>query len=167
MTNSKGDSVKRQKSSIMRWVKDNGYNVKGEYWDIESGKTDTMERTEFMKMIFDSETMGIKVLVFSDHTTINKHLGWSSSFYEWSINLGYSNTNPFKGLKLKRTVRPRDERDRFSELELKKIFGKENYIHFTNIEKGRYELYWTPLIGVFTGLRLGEITSLYLDNIKR
>ena len=27
-------------------------------------------------------------------------------------------------------------------------------------------LYWTPLIGVFSGLRLGEITSLYLDNIR-
>jgi len=99
-------------------------------------------------------------------TTVNKHLSWCSSFYEWSINHGYSNINPFKGLKLKRKVSPRDERDRFTELELKKIFGKENYIHFTNIEKGRYELYWTPLIGVFTGLRLGEITSLYLDNIK-
>ena len=99
-------------------------------------------------------------------TTINKHLGWCSSFYEWSINHGYSNTNPFKGLKLKRKVRPRDERDRFSESELKKIFQKENYIHFTNIEKGRYELYWVPLIGVFSGLRLGEITSLYLSNIR-
>ena len=50
-------------------------------------------------------------------------------------------------------------------MELKKIFGKENYIHFTNIEKGRYELYWVPLIGVFSSMRLGEITSLYLDNI--
>ena len=99
-------------------------------------------------------------------TTVNKHLSWCSSFYDWSINHGYSNINPFKGLKLKRKVSPRDERDRFTELELKKIFGKENYIHFTNIEKGRYELYWTPLIGIFSGLRLGEITSLYLDNIK-
>ena len=99
-------------------------------------------------------------------TTLNKHLGYCSSFYEWSVTHGYSTINPFKGMRLKRTVRPRDERDRFSELELKKIFGKENYIHFTDIEKGRYELYWTPLIGVFTGLRLGEITSLYLDNIK-
>jgi len=99
-------------------------------------------------------------------TTLNKHLGYCSSFYEWSVTHGYSTINPFKGMRLKRTVRPRDERDRFSELELKKIFGKENYIHFTDIEKGRYELYWTPLIGVFSGLRLGEITSLYLDNIK-
>ena len=99
-------------------------------------------------------------------TTVNKHLGWCSSFYDWSINHGYSDINPFKGMKLKRTVRPRDERDRFNESDLKKIFGKGNYIHFTEIEKGRYELYWTPLIGVFSGLRLGEITSLYLDNIR-
>ena len=99
-------------------------------------------------------------------TTVNKHLGWCSSFYDWSINHGYSDINPFKGMKLKRTVTPRDERDRFSESDLKKIFGKENYIHFTNIEKERYELYWVPLIGVFSGLRLGEITSLYLDNIR-
>jgi len=99
-------------------------------------------------------------------TTVNKHLGWCSSFFDWSINHGYSDINPFKGMKLKRTVIPRDERDRFSESDLKKIFGKENYIHFTNIEKERYELYWVPLIGVFSGLRLGEITSLYLDNIK-
>ena len=99
-------------------------------------------------------------------TTVNKHLGWCSSFYEWSINHGYTNTNPFKGLKLKRKVSPRDERDRFTELELKKIFQRENYIHFTNIEKGRYDLYWTPLIGLFSGLRLGEVTSLYLDNIR-
>ena len=99
-------------------------------------------------------------------TTLNKHLGYCSSFYEWSITHGYSNINPFKGMKLKRTIRPRDQRDRFSELELKKLFGKGNYIHFTNIEKGRYELYWCPLISVFSGLRLGEITSLYLDNIK-
>jgi integrase len=103
----------------------------------------------------------------SIHTsTINKHLGYGSSFFEWSINHGYSNLNPFKGMKLKKDSRPRDERDRFSELELKKIFQKENYIHFTKIEDRRYELYWTPLIGVFSGLRLGEITSLYIDNVR-
>ena len=99
-------------------------------------------------------------------TTLNKHLGWCSSFYDWSINHGYSDINPFKGMKLKKEVRTRDERDRFTELELKQIFGKENYIYFTKIEERRYELYWVPLISVFSGLRLGEITSLYLDNIK-
>jgi hypothetical protein len=99
-------------------------------------------------------------------TTINKHIGYCSSFYEWSINHGYSTINPFKGMKLKKESRPRDERDRFSEIDLKKIFQKENYIEYTKIEDRRYELYWTPLIGAFSGLRLGEITSLYIDNVK-
>ena len=90
MTNSKGDSVKRQKSSIMRWVKDNGYNVKGEYWDIESGKMDTMERTEFMKMIHDSETMGIKVLVFSDQSRLSRDIIVQESTYRLLSSRGYS-----------------------------------------------------------------------------
>ena len=70
LTNVKGDSVKRQKSSIMKWFKSNGYIVKGEYWDVESGSKDTMDRPEFMKMISDSERMGIRVLVFSDQSRL-------------------------------------------------------------------------------------------------
>ena len=68
LTNVKGDSVRRQKSSIMKWVKSNGYSVRGEYWDVESGSKDTMDRPEFMRMISDSERMGIRVLVFSDQS---------------------------------------------------------------------------------------------------
>ena len=112
------------------------------------------------------------------YTTVNKHLQYVSSFYEWSVNHGYATINPFKGMKLKRRVSPRDERDRFSELELKKIFGRDNYIHYTNIgdyiqytnvEKGKYAFayYWVPLIAVFSGMRLGEICPLYLDNVRR
>ena len=90
MTNSKGDSVKRQKSSIMKWVKSNGYTVRGSYWDIESGKTDTMERTEFMKMIYDSETMGIKVLVFSDQSRLSRDIIVQESTYRLLSSRGYS-----------------------------------------------------------------------------
>ena len=54
LTNVKGGSVKRQKSSIMKWGKSNGYSVRGEYWDVESGSKDTMDRPEFMRMISDS-----------------------------------------------------------------------------------------------------------------
>ena len=45
--------------------------------------------------------------------TVNKHLGYVSSFMEWSRNHGYIDINPFKGMKLKTNVRPRDQRDRF------------------------------------------------------
>ena len=90
MTNSKGDSVKRQKSSIMKWVNDNGYNVKGEYWDIESGKMDTMERTEFMKMISDSERLGINVLVFSDQSRLSRDIIVQESTFRLLSSRGYS-----------------------------------------------------------------------------
>jgi len=99
-------------------------------------------------------------------TTINKHLGNLSSFMIWCVNNGYCNTNPFTGMKIKQKKSPRDERDRFSEKELKEIFSKQNYLHLTKVEKDSYSKYWVPLIGCFTGMRCGEICSLYLDNVK-
>jgi len=99
-------------------------------------------------------------------TTINKHLGNLSSFMIWCVNNGYCNTNPFTGMKIKQKKSPRDERDRFSEKEIKEIFSKQNYLHLTKVEKDSYSKYWVPLIGCFTGMRCGEICSLYLDNVK-
>jgi integrase len=97
--------------------------------------------------------------------TVNNILGYVSSFMEWSVINDLVEKNFFKGMKLKIQVRQRDERDRFTEKELKKIFQKHNYIEFTEVEKHKYSNYWSPLISVFSGMRLGEITSLYLDNI--
>ena len=90
LTNKDGDSVHRQKSSIMKWVKSNGYSVKGEYWDIESGKTDTMDRPEFMRMISDSEELGIKVLVFSDQSRLSRDIIVQESSYRLLSSRGYS-----------------------------------------------------------------------------
>ena len=99
-------------------------------------------------------------------TTINKHLGNLSSFMIWCVNNGYCNTNPFTGMKIKQKRSVRDERDRFTEMELKEMFYKQNYLHYTKVEKDSYYKYWVPLIGVFTGMRSGKICSLYLDNVR-
>jgi DNA invertase Pin-like site-specific DNA recombinase len=90
LTNRDGDSKNRQKSSIMKWVKSNGYSVKGEYWDIESGKMDTMDRPEFMRMISDSESMGIKVLVFSDQSRLSRDIIVQESTFRLLTSRGYS-----------------------------------------------------------------------------
>jgi len=90
LTNVKGDSVKRQKSSIMKWVKSNGYIVKGQYWDVESGSKDTMDRPEFMRMISDSERMGIRVLVFSDQSRLSRDIIVQESTYRLLSSRGYS-----------------------------------------------------------------------------
>ena len=55
-------------------------------------------------------------------TTINKHLTHLSSFLDWSKRHGYANLNPFLGLKIKKSVSAREERDKFTEKELKQIF---------------------------------------------
>ena len=98
-------------------------------------------------------------------TTVNNILGYVSSFMKWSVINGFVEVNFFEGMKLKKQIRQRDERDRFTEKELKKIFQKHNYIEFTEVENHKYSNYWTPLISVFSGMRLNEICSLYLDNI--
>ena len=97
LTNKDGDSVHRQKSSIMKWVKSNGYSVKGEYWDIESGKMDTFDRPEFMNMISDSERLGIKVLVFSDQSRLSRSIVVQESTHRLLSDRGYqliSSENP-------------------------------------------------------------------------
>ena len=90
LTNVKGDSVKRQKSSIMEWVKSNGYSVRGEYWDVESGSKDTLDRPEFMRMIFDSERLGIRVLVFSDQSRLSRDIIVQESTFRLLSSSGYS-----------------------------------------------------------------------------
>ena len=89
LTNKDGDSKHRQKSSIMKWVKDNGYKVKGEYFDIVSGKTDTMDRSEFLRMIHDSETMDIKTLVFSDQSRLSRDIVVQEQTYRLLSSRGY------------------------------------------------------------------------------
>ncbi len=86
LTNVKGDSVKRQKSSIMKWVKCNGYSVRGEYWDVESGSKDTMDRPEFMRI----ERMGIRVLVFSDQSRLSRDIIVQESTFRLLSSRGYS-----------------------------------------------------------------------------
>ncbi len=98
-------------------------------------------------------------------TTVNNILGYVSSFMKWSRINGFVEVNFFEGMKLKKQISQRDERDRFTEKEIKKIFQKHNYIEFTEVENHKYSNYWTPLISVFSGMRLNEICSLYLDNI--
>ena len=119
------------------------------------------------KEIQDFEKMKIPQKDLLHTTTINKHLGYLSSFMIWCVNNGYSNQNPFTGMKIKQKKFARDERNRFTEQELKEIFTKRNYLEYTKPSKDRYCWYWAPLILITSGLRANEICALYLDNIRQ
>ena len=67
-------------------------------------------------------------------TTVNKHLTYFSSFMDWSKRHGYVNLNPFQGLKIKKSVSVREDRDRITENELEQIFFRHTYLDQTNIE---------------------------------
>ena len=109
LTNKEGDSSTRQKSSIMKWVKSNGYSVKGEYWDIESGSMNTMDRPEFMRMISDSEKNGIKVFVFENQSRLSRDIIVQESTFRLLSPKGYSlisSENPLFGSKNLPRFRP-------------------------------------------------------------
>ncbi len=144
--------------------------------DIEKGtlfKTHIKELPKNRKKYPELRDLSFHEVIKSDSkferisiVTFNKHIGYVSSFMIWCVTHGYSHVNPFKGMKLRIKKHDREGRDRFSEQELKEIFNRGNFIHFTNVESGNhFHNYFVPLIGVFTGMRMNEICSLYLDNI--
>ncbi len=155
-----------------------------EFGDIPIGTIDIEKGTKFKTDIKNLPTNRNKLPKFRDKSfhelmnlnikneekisvvTFNKHIQYVSSFMNWCVIHGYSDVNPFKGMKQKVKTQPRDQRDRFTEQELKQIFNKDNYLYYTAVRDGRWENYWVPLISVFSGMRLGEICPLYLDNIK-
>jgi len=98
------------------------------------------------------------------NTTVNHILTVVSSFMEWSKRHHYINQNYFKGLQYSKNTRDRDQKDRFTDEEIALIFSPENFLKET-INKKKYHYYWIPLIGLFTGMRLNEIASLYIDNV--
>ncbi len=57
-------------------------------------------------------------------------------------------------------------KDRFSIKDLQKIFEPKEYIEQTSKAKENAR-YWIPLIGLFTGVRLGEICQLHISDIKK
>jgi integrase len=101
-------------------------------------------------------------------STVNNQLSKISSFMDWCQRNGYSDTNPFAGMKVQveKRVRASQQRDRYTEQEIKKLFDPKEYLPRTNPSKKHYAFYWVPLIGLFTGARLNEICSLYLDNVR-
>ena len=102
-------------------------------------------------------------------STVNNILSKVSSFTDWCQRNGYLDLNPFAGMKVQveKRVRASQQRDRYTEQELKKLFDPKEYLSRTKPSKEHSANYWVPLIGLFTGARLNEICSLYLDNVRQ
>jgi len=137
-------------------------NVKKEF----RGLTITQAATQAVKM------SDVKLL---SSKSVNGFFNILTSFFTWAnIHNDEAIANPVFGLNVKDAKSVRNKREPFSVDELKKIFQAPIYTGCQSAQKwgasGNIILkknarYWVPLIGLFSGMRLGEIMQLTRDDI--
>lgn len=99
-------------------------------------------------------------------TTVNNQLSVITALFNWALQQGYVSSNIFTGMKLKQKRLARDERDAFSDEELKKIFNLKR-LEQESLKKDKPAFYWVPLLGLYTGARLNELCQLHLTDVAQ
>lgn len=127
------------------------------------------------ELIVASNEAGDKKMSLS---TVNAYIGRLSEMLNWAVREEYVLRNPASRLQMhdpdKNAIRDQDERCKFEHGDLQKIFGAE---WFQNGKprlpaNGRYahyqpQYYWLPLLGLYTGARINELSQLYLDDLAQ
>jgi len=96
-------------------------------------------------------------------TTFNNYVKDLSSVFTFAVRAGYCERNPFDGLKVKLKVKVSSLRSRFTNNDVDTIFSTE--IHTNNEKAPKDYQYWLPLLGLYTGARLNELSQLYRSDI--
>lgn len=99
--------------------------------------------------------------------TIDQRISALSSFFSWiKKNTDYPFDNPFFNIKLlnRRTRKKHtDPYVAFSTEELNLIFKEENYKLY---HKGNLALYFAPILGLYSGMRVTEACQLLIEDIE-
>lgn len=106
--------------------------------------------------------------------TIKRHFSALSAFWGEAIATGDAEANIFSDFKFAAAKRAKDERDQWSEDELKALFSSPIWSGCLSegrrAQKGEHiirdEKFWVPVIGLFSGMRLEEICQLRTDDIR-
>ena len=89
--NVKGDSRVRQSVSVKNYSKTKGWNVVREFYDVVSGTTNIMERTEFVKMLSYCKMNSIDTILFEGSDRLSRDLLVSELSYEYlTKKMGYT-----------------------------------------------------------------------------
>ena len=100
--------------------------------------------------------------------TIDNKLMSLHDFFKYAIANGFytaSNTNPVEGLFVTTKASRKTSTIRYQPFtisELKRVFESSTYVRAMNAP----DLFWAPLLALFTGMRIGEVTQLRCDDIK-
>ncbi|MCT4627242.1 site-specific integrase [Halodesulfovibrio sp.] len=95
-------------------------------------------------------------------TTANKHLGKLSGLLSYAQRHGYVKENYAANKAFKKKQKASEERGSYTTEELKKLLHSEQYREGTHAKPFQF---WSPLIALFTGMRVNEIAQLHLDDI--
>jgi integrase len=103
--------------------------------------------------------------------TINKYMYWYSALFAFAVKRNYITDNPFLDMKIKVSKGAQEQRDPFSKEDIIRLFKCPLYNR--EADPNRFERYkefgdsryWVILLGLFTGMRLGEICQAGVDDI--
>jgi integrase len=109
--------------------------------------------------------------------TINEKLGSVGLFFAWAASRDETVINPVIGLKVSlRNRKKQKNRHPWTTDELNKMFAapiytgclsEHSWMKPGNIVLRQSAKFWVPLIGLFTGMRLGEIIQLRTNDIRK
>ncbi|GAB2559100.1 hypothetical protein GCM10027065_32830 [Rhodanobacter koreensis] len=95
-------------------------------------------------------------------STQYKHLMGLNAFFNWCVETKTITENPFHYVDNSRYRNAiRKKKDIFSAQDLQAIFAPQHMSRYTEPNK-----YWVPLIALCTGMRVNEISQLYVDDIQ-
>ncbi|MFJ4395887.1 DUF6538 domain-containing protein [Pseudomonas sp. NPDC089396] len=108
-------------------------------------------------------------------TSVERYLDNLSSMFAWAKRNQILTGNPAERAieKPKKTTRDQDDRSKFESTDLDKIFtaqwfatgaGERN--KHGRFHRFRPHFYWLPLLGLYTGARLNELSQLYTNDVK-
>ena len=107
--------------------------------------------------------------------SVQRYMDSLSSMFAWAVDNMILTINPAKGAieKQKKLTREQDGRSKFGISDLEKIFSAHWFLTGTGErnKQGRFyqyrpHFYWLPLLGLYTGARLNELSQLYISDIR-
>lgn len=110
--------------------------------------------------------------------TVNTYIGKLSEMMGWALREEFMTSNPASRIQMrdpeKVAIRDQDERCKFETSDLAQIFGADWFRDGKPKlpSNGRYSqyqphYYWLPLLGLYTGARLNELSQLYLSDLTQ
>lgn len=94
---------------------------------------------------------------------IRSFINWCELEYKGIIQARYVNSGFPEVVHDKKVLRKGNKRIGFTDEELQKLFGNQS--HYVESCEGSSAKYWTPLIALYTGMRVEEICQLYIGDI--